>query len=117
MYLQIIEQIKLRVAVGDWPPGHKIPSIRELAVSLRVSVITVKRAYQELERENVIITRQGRGSFIAEQSNLGEQLQYQSLDEHLEKASKLAKLLGLDEAALVVRLQTIFSQKDTKETT
>ena len=45
MYLQIMEQIKQRVAVGEWAPGEEIPSIRQLAVSLSVSVITVKRAY------------------------------------------------------------------------
>ena len=47
MYLQIMEQIRHRVAVGDWKPGHELPSIRALAVSTRVSVITVKRAYLE----------------------------------------------------------------------
>ncbi|MEO7919172.1 MAG: GntR family transcriptional regulator, partial [Thermoanaerobaculia bacterium] len=49
MYLQIMEQIKARVAVGDWPAGAEIPSIRQLAVAIQVSVITVKRAYFELE--------------------------------------------------------------------
>ncbi len=71
MYLQILEQIKQRVAVGDWAPGMELPSIRQLAVDLRVSVITVKRAYLELEREGVIVTQQGRGSFVAEGSGLG----------------------------------------------
>jgi len=56
MYLQIMEQVKQRVAVGDWAAGEEIPSIRQLAVALRVSVITVKRAYLELEREGVILT-------------------------------------------------------------
>jgi GntR family transcriptional regulator len=110
MYLQIMEQIKLRVAVGDWPPGFKIPSIRELSLSLRVSVITVKRAYMELERENVIVTMQGKGSFIAERSDLGPQLQYQELDKHLEKAVKLAALLGIDAQTLKVRLESVYQQ-------
>ena len=66
MYLQIIEQIRHRVAIGDWKPGHELPSIRALAVETRVSVITVKRAYLELERDGVIVTRQGKGSFVAE---------------------------------------------------
>ena len=65
MYLQIMEQIRHRIAVGDWPPGQEIPSIRALAVAMQVSVITVKRAYLELEREGVIVTRQGKGSFVA----------------------------------------------------
>jgi transcriptional regulator, GntR family len=65
MYLQIMEQIKQRVAQGDWAQGEKVPSIRELAVATSVSVITVKRAYQELEREGVLVTQQGIGSFVA----------------------------------------------------
>ena len=65
MYLQIMEQIKQRIAVGDWTEGQAIPSIRQLAVDLQVSVITVKRAYLELEREGVIVTQQGKGSHVA----------------------------------------------------
>ena len=48
MYLQIVEQIRHRIAIGDWRPGYELPSIRALAVALQVSVITVKRAYLEL---------------------------------------------------------------------
>lgn len=65
MYLQIVEQIQQRVVAGDWPTGSELPSIRQLAVALRVSVITVKRAYYELEREGVIVTQQGKGSTVA----------------------------------------------------
>ena len=65
MYLQIMEQIKQRITVGDWAEGQPIPSIRQLAVDLQVSVITVKRAYLELEREGVIVTQQGKGSHVA----------------------------------------------------
>ena len=65
MYLQIIEQVRRKVALGDWPPGMDMPSIRQLAADLSISVITVKRAYQELEGEGVIVTQPGRGSSIA----------------------------------------------------
>jgi GntR family transcriptional regulator len=53
MYLQIMEQIRQRIAVGDWPAAQPLPSIRQLATDLGVSVITIKRAYLELEREGV----------------------------------------------------------------
>ena len=53
MYLQIMEQVRRRIAVGDWAAGHEIPSIRALAASVQVSVITVKRAYLELERAGI----------------------------------------------------------------
>jgi GntR family transcriptional regulator len=77
MYLQIMEQIRHRVAIGDWKPGHELPSIRALAVATQVSVITVKRAYLELERGGVIVTRQGKGSFVAEDVDLSTQLRRQ----------------------------------------
>jgi len=74
MYLQIIEQIKRRIAVGDWAPGQPIPSIRQLAADLQVSVITVKRAYLELEHEGVILTQHGKGSTVAPDAGLGARL-------------------------------------------
>ena len=49
----------------EWKAGDEIPSIRQLAVDLRVSVITVKRAYLELEREGLIVSQHGKGSFVA----------------------------------------------------
>lgn len=108
MYLQIMEQIKHRVALGDWLPGQEIPSIRALAVDLKVSVITVKRAYLELERAGVIVTRQGKGSFIADDVELGTSLQQRELDEHLEAAVELARLLDVSRDELEARLQQAY---------
>ncbi len=105
MYLQIMEQIRQRIAVGDWAPGQELPSIRALAADLRVSVITVKRAYQDLETEGVIVTRHGKGSFVADAAGLAANLTEQKLDEHLAVAADLGRQLGLDESALVQRLR------------
>ena len=66
MYAQIVEQIVAKVMAGVWKAGDPLPSIRELAGDSQVSVITVKRAYLELERAGVIVTRQGKGSFVAD---------------------------------------------------
>src|SRR6204780_3906148 len=85
MYLQIMEQVKQRVAVGEWAPGDEIPSIRQLAMALRVSVITIKRAYLELEREGVIVTQHGRGSRVASNAGLGARLRQQELEKHWEQ--------------------------------
>ena len=107
MYLQIMEQIRQRIALGDWPPGKELPSIRSLAASLRVSVITVKRAYEELENDGVIVTRHGKGSFVADRAALASDLQEQKLDEHLAEAASLARLLGLSDDALFTRLRRV----------
>jgi GntR family transcriptional regulator len=104
MYLQIIEQIKERVAVGDWGRGEAIPSIRELAVSLRVSVITIKRAYLELEREGVIVTQHGKGSTITEEPDLRPRLYDQELAQHIDHVVRLGALLGLPPEELATRL-------------
>jgi GntR family transcriptional regulator len=72
---------------------------------LRVSVITVKRAYQDLETEGVIVTRHGKGSFVADAAGLAANLTEHKLDEHLAAAADLGRQLGLGEEALAERLQ------------
>jgi len=109
MYLQIMAQIKQRVMVGDWPTGFHLPSIRELASSTGVSVITVKRAYLELEREGVIYTQQGRGSFIAEAETLSAELKFAELDEQIEKVIENARALGLNDEQLIERVRHLGS--------
>ena len=114
MYLQIIEQIRHRIAVGDWKAGDELPSIRALAVSTQVSVITVKRAYLELEREGVIVTRQGKASFVAEQVDLGSQLRREELDQHLAAAAQIGRELALTPEEVIERMRTQMA-KDGKK--
>ena len=114
MYLQILEQIRARVAAGDWPPGKELPSIRALAAALNVSVITIKRAYLDLENEGVIVTRHGKGSFVAESGtrSLEGELQEQKLSEHLAAAAEIGEQLGHTAEELTARLRR--AMKDLK---
>lgn len=107
LYLQVKEQIRHRIAVGELAPGDEIPSIRQLAADIRVSVITIKRAYLELELEGVIQTRHGRGSCVAENANLGQSLKEEELAQHLVAAAEIASLLKLTEEELIDRLRRI----------
>ncbi len=66
IYLQIMEMIKKAIVRGELKPGDRLPSVREMAVMLRVNPNTVQRAYQELEREGVTFTRRGQGKFVTE---------------------------------------------------
>lgn len=66
MYRQVTDQIKNAVASGELKPSDKLPSIRELSEGLKISAITIKRAYLDLESEGYILTRAGLGSFVAE---------------------------------------------------
>ncbi|MBU6402112.1 MAG: GntR family transcriptional regulator, partial [Verrucomicrobia bacterium] len=69
LYQQIVDRLKREVSEGRLLPGAALPSFRQLAEDLLVSVITVKRAYEELEREGIIFRRQGLGTFVAEQGH------------------------------------------------
>ena len=66
LYQQIVDRLKREISEGRLPPGAALPSFRQLAEDLLVSLITVKRAYEELEREGIIFRRQGLGTFVAE---------------------------------------------------
>jgi GntR family transcriptional regulator len=110
LYLQIMEQVRRRVAVGDLPAGTELPSIRQLAAELQVSVITIKRAYLELERDGVIITRQGKGSVVADRPNLQAALHVRELESNLASAADLGLLLGLSKTELQKRLTVAIEQ-------
>lgn len=111
MYLQILEQIKLKVLAGDWPQGHALPSIRELAAATKVSVITVKRAYLELEHEGLIVTRQGRGSFVADAQILHQNLRRIELDNAIESLLDTAGRLGLSDKELLKQVQQLQAKR------
>ena len=115
MYLQIMEQMKQRVAVGDWAAGQAIPSIRQLAAEIGVSVITVKRAYLELEREGVIVTRQGKGCFVASDSDVGTRIREQELARHLDQAVRSAAMMGLSQKNLEKRIRAIYDRVTDEE--
>jgi GntR family transcriptional regulator len=110
MYLQIIEQVRHKVAIGDWPAGAEIPSIRQLAADLSVSVITVKRAYQELEQAGVIVTQPGRGSIVSPSPVLDVAQWEQQLDQSLQQAARMGRLLGLAPDALATRLKAAINE-------
>lgn len=112
LYRQIVDQIKQRIAVEEWKALDEIPSIRHMAIDLRVSVITVKRAYLELEREGLIVTQPGRGSFVAPGVTAGPQLYEQELSGHLQEAARLGVTVGMSDRELVSRLREALDRVD-----
>jgi len=89
MYKQIKDQIKDAIASGDLNPNAKLPSVRELSEALRISAITIKRAYLDLENEGYIFTRAGLGSFVADVSREG--LRSGKMDEFRADLRKLVR--------------------------
>ena len=110
LYLQVIEQIQRRVAMGNLPPGTELPSIRQLAADLSVSVITIKRAYLELERDGTITTRQGKGSIVSDAPGLSTSIAERELESHLNDAAQLGSLLGLSKREMQRRMAEAYEK-------
>ena len=111
IYEQITRQLRAKIVSGELAPGAALPSMRLLAKELRISVITTKRAYEELEREGLIVTQTGRGSFVAEVS--GERLreeQRRAVEKHLADAVYAAKMGGLTAEEFIEIAKTAFEE-------
>lgn len=109
IYEQIASQIKSAVIAGEVKPGEPLPSLRFLAKELRVSVISTKRAYEELEREGYITSVPGKGSFAAEiNRELLREEQYKRLEEHLNEAVDAARTAGISLGEMKELLETLY---------
>ena len=96
IYEQIAQQMKTLISNGTLAPGAPLPSIRSLAKELKISVITTKRAYTELEQEGFIETIASKGSFVAIHAEpLWQEQLTKQMEVHIEKAIGLSKQLGL----------------------
>ncbi len=108
IYEQIFDQIRDQILSGELAPGEALPSIRSLARDLRISVITTKRAYEELERAGFLVTVAGKGSFVAQQNlELIREAHLTEIEGHLRAAAELARRCQLSQAELeeMLRLQ------------
>ncbi len=96
IYEQITGQIKNMIVNGELSAGQPLPSMRLLAKELRISVITTKRAYEDLERDGFITTLVGKGSFVSEtNTELVKEEQLKIIEEYLEKAAESARMSGI----------------------
>jgi len=108
IYEQIAKAIKNEILSGDLKENSALPSIRSLASELRVSVITTKRAYEELERDGFIYTLPGKGSYVAEQNKeLLMEEKLREIEEKLGEAIDIANSIGLNFEDLVGMLKTL----------
>jgi len=111
IYEQIGKQIKAQILSGYLEEGSTLPSIRRLAQDLQISVITTKRAYDELETEGFLNTVGGKGTFVAVQnSELLREKKMKIVEETLAKAVDEARLMGIDEKQMVEMLRLLFKE-------
>jgi GntR family transcriptional regulator len=120
IYQQLVDQVKLAVATGRLREGDKLPSIRDVAVSLRINRNTVARVYTELEREGVLVTRQGQGCFVGGRgSGLSAEVQNEELIAKLDEVIAQARLFSYPERKIrelfEARLARIFHDDSDKE--
>lgn len=109
IYEQIATQIKNEIIAGKLKEGDNLPSMRVLAKELRISVITTKRAYEELEREGFIVSITGKGSFVA-----GKNLEFvreeelKKIEEYIQKAVESAKISEISLEELIETLKIVY---------
>ena len=116
LYQQIVDGLKRQVSEGRLPPGSALPSFRALAEELLVSVITVKRAYEELEREGIIYRRQGLGTFVANAAvDRSRDAKTERARDLLREALREATEAGLTGKDVVQLLQSVIGQHQRTE--
>ncbi len=113
VYQQFIDQIKMAIAAGRLQAGDRLPTVRDVAVQVRVNRNTVARVYAQLENEGLLYTRSGQGTFVSEGgSRLNSQEQTRQLEGSVDELLTRAKLFGLtreDLLGLITdRMQDIF---------
>ena len=108
---QIAEQIKALIISGELQEGDALPSMRLLAKELRISVITTKRAYEELEREGFLTSITGKGSFVAgKNTEFLKEEQLRKVEGHLQEAVKAAQLCGMEKQELLDTLNLLWEE-------
>ncbi len=112
IYEQISRQIKNQIISGELTEGEPLPSIRTLARELQISVITSKRAYEELEKEGFIDTVGGKGTFVAVQNKeLLREKKMKIVEEKLNEAVAEAQLLGISLGELLQMLELLYGEE------
>lgn len=113
IYEQIAKQVKSQIISGDLKEGDPLPSIRKLALELHISVITTKRAYEELEKEGFIDTVGGKGTFVAIQNKeLLREKKMKSIEDQMADMVSEAQKMGIGLGELQEMLNILFNDND-----
>ncbi len=111
IYLQIVQCIQRNIVNGVLSEGDVMPSIRSLAKELSVSVITTKKAYEVLEAQGYIETRQGKGSFVSKRSGtLAKEHKQSQMEQHLLDAIDISRELNLDYTELIGIIEQLYKE-------
>ena len=112
IYEQITSQIKQMIMTGELKSGESIPSMRSLAKSLHISVITVQKAYEDLQKDGFIETTVGRGSFVrADNKEFIQEEKQREIESCLQKAIELSKENGISLSKLIELLNIFYEEE------
>jgi GntR family transcriptional regulator len=112
IYEQIVRQLKAQILAGELEEGTALPSIRNLAHELQISVITTKRAYEELDREGLIDSVAGKGTFVAAQNpELLREKRLRAVESKLAEAVDEARSLGVDPGKVRQMLELLWEDE------
>ncbi|MCR5824130.1 MAG: GntR family transcriptional regulator [Lachnospiraceae bacterium] len=113
IYKQIADAFRTDILAGKYAQGEYLPSIRELAKDLRISVITTMKAYEQLELEGLVTASQGKGFYVnAQDSEMLKEQHLRKVEESLSAAIEAAKIAGIGRTELVETLNTLLDMED-----
>ena len=112
IYEQLIEQIKAGIMDGTLQPDEALPSVRALSATLRISALTVKKAYDKLEELGFIITVHGKGSFVAAANmQLAAEARRKAVEDDFARAIEKAKTIGLTREEILEMISILLSEE------
>ena len=114
IYLQLMEQLKINIITGVYPPGSKIPSVRDLAMETGVNPNTMQRALTELERENLLYSQRTNGRFVTEDENMIKVLQKNLAEQQIKEFIANMKTIGLKRQEIIDLLANLLQEGEIK---
>lgn len=113
IYQQIADAFRADILAGRYKDGEYLPSIRELAKDLKISVITTMKAYEALEAEGLVTAMQGKGFYVnAQDSEMLKEQHLRKVENALQEAIKSADVAGMSDDELITTLKTLLSMKE-----
>lgn len=113
LYVQLRQQIISRIVTGEWPSGFQLPTVRQLAVDVRINVNTVSKVYSQVEQEGFIVTQQGKGTFVRDQSSWRQSAR--GRDDGLQQFAKLVKEMADAQGVSLAELVEVLTDIRNKD--
>lgn len=114
IYAQLVERIQMQIVSGYYPPGGKLPSVRELAMVAAVNPNTMQKAFAELERSGLIITQRTNGRTVTEDVEMIQRIRRELAKEHLDVFFTRMKELGYTRKEIVDLIQQVYERENDK---